>query len=334
MIAILRAGVPQDQVDNLIHWLESQGLKIHLSTGDYYTVLGLVGDTSKIDMELLAGLDIVQDVKRVSEPYKRSSRVFQPQDTCIEVGGAKIGGGNLCLIAGPCSVETHEQIISVAKAVKEAGAHVLRGGAFKPRTSPYDFQGLGKLGLEMLSEAKKETGLPIITEVMNLNQLPLFDDVDIIQIGARNMQNFDLLKEVGKLNKPILLKRGLCGTIKELLMSAEYIMSEGNEQVILCERGIRTYETYTRNTLDLSAVPTLKNLSHLPVVVDPSHATGQAKLVKPMSLAAAAAGADGIMIEVHNDPKNAWCDGAQSLTPEQFADVAARVRRLVEALAE
>ncbi len=334
MIAILRAGVPQDQVDNLIHWLESQGLKIHLSTGDYYTVLGLVGDTSKIDMELLAGLDIVQDVKRVSEPYKRSSRVFQPQDTCIEVGGAKIGGGNLCLIAGPCSVETHEQIISVAKAVKAAGAHVLRGGAFKPRTSPYDFQGLGKLGLEMLSEAKKETGLPIITEVMNLNQLPLFDDVDIIQIGARNMQNFDLLKEVGKLNKPILLKRGLCGTIKELLMSAEYIMSEGNEQVILCERGIRTYETYTRNTLDLSAVPTLKNLSHLPVVVDPSHATGQAKLVKPMALAAAAAGADGIMIEVHNDPKNAWCDGAQSLTPEQFADVAARVRRLVEALAE
>ncbi len=334
MIAILRAGVPQDQVDNLIHWLESQGLKIHLSTGDYYTVLGLVGDTSKIDVELLAGLDIVQDVKRVSEPYKRSSRVFQPQDTCIEVGGAKIGGGNLCLIAGPCSVETHEQIISVAKAVKAAGAHVLRGGAFKPRTSPYDFQGLGKLGLEMLSEAKKETGLPIITEVMNLNQLPLFEDVDIIQIGARNMQNFDLLKEVGKLNKPILLKRGLCGTIKELLMSAEYIMSEGNEQVILCERGIRTYETYTRNTLDLSAVPTLKNLSHLPVVVDPSHATGQAKLVKPMSLAAAAAGADGIMIEVHNDPKNAWCDGAQSLTPEQFADVASRVRRLMEALAE
>ena len=334
MIAILRAGVPQDQVDNLIRWLESQGLKIHLSNGDYYTVLGLVGDTSKIDMDLLAGLDIVQDVKRVSEPYKRSSRVFQPRDTCIEVGGAKIGGGNLCLIAGPCSVETHEQIISVAKAVKAAGAHVLRGGAFKPRTSPYDFQGLGKLGLEMLSEAKKETGLPIITEVMNLNQLPLFDDVDIIQIGARNMQNFDLLKEVGKLNKPILLKRGLCGTIKELLMSAEYIMSEGNEQVILCERGIRTYETYTRNTLDLSAVPTLKNLSHLPVVVDPSHATGQAKLVKPMSLAAAAAGADGIMIEVHNDPKNAWCDGAQSLTPEQFADVAARVRRLVEALAE
>ncbi len=334
MIAILRAGVPQDQVDNLIHWLESQGLKIHLSTGDYYTVLGLVGDTSKIDMELLAGLDIVQDVKRVSEPYKRSSRVFQPQDTCIEVGGAKIGGGNLCLIAGPCSVETHEQIISVAKAVKAAGAHVLRGGAFKPRTSPYDFQGLGKLGLEMLSEAKKETGLPIINEVMNLNQLQLFEDVDIIQIGARNMQNFDLLKEVGKLNKPILLKRGLCGTIKELLMSAEYIMSEGNEQVILCERGIRTYETYTRNTLDLSAVPTLKNLSHLPVVVDPSHATGQAKLVKPMALAAAAAGADGIMIEVHNDPKNAWCDGAQSLTPEQFADVAARVRRLVEALAE
>ena len=228
-------------------------------------------------------------------------------------------------------METHEQIIGVAKAVKAAGATVLRGGAFKPRTSPYDFQGLGKLGIEMLLEAKKETGLPIITEVMNINQLPLFDDVDIIQIGARNMQNFDLLKEVGKLKKPILLKRGLCGTMKEWLMSAEYIMSEGNEQVILCERGIRTYETYTRNTLDLSAVPMLKQLSHLPVVVDPSHATGKAKLVPPMALAAAAAGADGLMIEVHNDPPHAWCDGAQSLTPEQFADVARRARAVREA---
>ncbi len=336
MIAILKAGTPQEQIDNLIRWLQSQGLKIHISTGDYYTVLGLVGDTGKIDMDLLASLDIVQSVKRVSEPFKRCSRDFQPQDTVIEVGGSgvKIGGGNFCLIAGPCSVETHEQIIGVAKAVKAAGANVLRGGAFKPRTSPYDFQGLGKLGIEMLAEAKKETGLPIITEVMNINQLPLFDDVDIIQVGARNMQNFDLLKEVGKLNKPILLKRGLCGTIKEWLMSAEYIMSEGNEQVILCERGIRTYETYTRNTLDLSAVPTLKNLSHLPVVVDPSHATGQSRLVKPMALAAAAAGADGLMIEVHNDPPHALCDGAQSLTPEQFADVAARVRKVLEAIAE
>ena len=334
MIAILKAGAPQAQIDNLIRWLERQGLKIHISQGDYYTVLGLVGDTSKVDMELLASLDIVQSVKRVSDPFKRCSRDFQPQDTVIEVGdsGVKIGGGNFCLIAGPCSVETHEQILEVARAVKAAGANILRGGAFKPRTSPYDFQGLGKLGIEMLSEAKKETGLPIITDVMNINQLELFDDVDIIQIGARNMQNFDLLKEVGKLNKPILLKRGLCGTMKEWLMSAEYIMSEGNERVILCERGIRTYETYTRNTLDLSAVPTLKNLTHLPIVVDPSHATGQARLVKPMALAAAAAGADGLMIEVHNDPPHAWCDGAQSLTPVQFADVAQRVQKVLEAV--
>jgi len=332
MIAILKAGTSKEQIENLIRWLENQGLKIHISDGDYHTVLGLVGDTSKIDMDLLASLDIVQDVKRVSEPYKRCSRDFQPQDTVIEVGDMKLGGGNFCLIAGPCSVETHEQIIDVAKSVKAAGATVLRGGAFKPRTSPYDFQGLGALGIEMLEEAKKETGLPIITEVMNVTQLPLFENVDIIQVGARNMQNFDLLKEVGKMKKPILLKRGLCATMKEWLMSAEYIMSEGNEQVILCERGIRTYETYTRNTLDLSAVPTLKNLTHLPVVVDPSHATGQSRLVRPMALAAAAAGADGLMIEVHNDPKNALCDGAQSLTPEQFKDVADAVKRVLEAI--
>ena len=334
MIAILKAGTPKEQIDNLIRWLENQGLKIHISEGDRHTVLGLVGDTGGIDMDLLASLDIVQDVKRVSEPYNRCSRDFQPQDTVIEIGtsGVKLGGGNFCFIAGPCSVETHEQIIDVAKSVKAAGANILRGGAFKPRTSPYDFQGLGALGIEMLLEAKKETGLPIITEVMNVTQLPLFEDVDIIQIGARNMQNFDLLKEVGKMNKPILLKRGLCATMKEWLMSAEYIMSEGNEQVILCERGIRTYETYTRNTLDLSAVPTLKGLSHLPVVVDPSHATGSRKLVRPMALAAAAAGADGLMIEVHNDPKNALCDGAQSLTPEQFAEVSAATRRVLEAI--
>ena len=334
MIAILKAGIPQEQIDNLIRWLENQGLKIHISTGDYYTVLGLVGDTSKVDMDLLASLEIVQSVKRVSEPFKRCSRDFQPEDSVIEIGqsGVKIGGGNFAIIAGPCSVETHEQIVGVAKAVQAAGATILRGGAFKPRTSPYDFQGLGKLGIEMLLEAKKETGMPICTELMNLNHLPLFEDIDIIQIGARNMQNFDLLKEVGKLKKPILLKRGLCATMKEWLMSAEYIMSEGNEQVILCERGIRTYETYTRNTLDLSAVPTLKNLSHLPVVVDPSHATGQSRLVRPMSLAAAASGADGLMIEVHNDPPHALCDGAQSLTPEQFADVAARVRKVLEAI--
>ncbi len=336
MIAIIKSGTPQNQIDNLIHWLQHQGLKTYLSEGEFYTVLGLVGDTSNVDMDLLASLDIVQSVKRVSDPFKRCSRYFQPKDTVIDIGtsGTKIGGGHFCLIAGPCSVETHEQIIAVAKAVKAAGADVLRGGAFKPRTSPYDFQGLGALGIEMLEEAKRETGLPIITEVMNINQLPLFENVDIIQIGARNMQNFDLLKEVGKLKKPILLKRGLCGTIKEWLMSAEYIMSEGNEQIILCERGIRTYETYTRNTLDLSAVPTLKHLSHLPVVVDPSHATGQARLVKPMSLAAAASGADGIMIEVHNDPPHALCDGAQSLTPEQFADVAAQVRKVLEVITQ
>ena len=328
MIAILKAGVPQAQIDNLIAWLQNQGLKIHISTGDIYTVLGLVGDTSKIDMDLLASLDIVQSVKRVSEPFKRCSRDFQPQDTVIEVGSAKIGGGNFCLIAGPCSVETHEQIIGVAKAVKAAGANVLRGGAFKPRTSPYDFQGLGKLGIEMLLEAKKETGLPIITEVMNINQLPLFDDVDIIQIGARNMQNFDLLKEVGKLKKPILLKRGLCGTMKEWLMSAEYIMSEGNEQVILCERGIRTYETFTRNTLDISAVPVIKKLSHLPVIVDPSHASGINWLIEPLALAAAAIGADGLIIEVHNDPSHALCDGAQSITPAQFDALAKKVSQV------
>ena len=334
MIAILKAGVPQEQIDNLIRWLENQGLQIHISYGEYYTVLGLVGDTSKVDMDLLASLDIVQSVKRVTEPFKRCNRDFQPEDTVIEIGasGVKIGGENFCFIAGPCSVETHEQIIEVAKQVKAAGAHVLRGGAFKPRTSPYDFQGLGKLGLEMLSEAKKETGLPICTEVMNVNQLELFGDVDIVQIGARNMQNFDLLKEVGKLDKVVLLKRGLAATMKEWLMSAEYIMSEGNEKIILCERGIRTYETATRNTLDLSCVPILHELTHLPVVVDPSHATGKAKLVAPMSAAAVAAGADGLMIEVHNDPAHALCDGAQSLTPEKFADLASRVRTLREAM--
>jgi len=279
---------------------------------------------------MIKALEIVENVQRIQEPYKNANRMFHEDDTVIEVGGAKIGGGNFTFIAGPCSVETHEQITQVAKAVKAAGATVLRGGAFKPRTSPYDFQGLGKLGLEMLSEAKRETGLPICTEVMTVSQLELFDDVDIVQIGARNMQNFDLLKEVGKLDKVVLLKRGMSATMKEWLMSAEYIMSEGNERVILCERGIRTYETYTRNTLDLSCVPLLKSLTHLPVVVDPSHATGKSGLVKPMAMAAAAAGADGLMIEVHNDPAHAWCDGAQSLTPDQFADVARRVNQILE----
>lgn len=335
MIAIVKAGTPQTQIDLVRSWLHAQGLQTYLSHEDCYTVLGLMGDTTRVDEKLLESLEIIQSVRRVSEPYTRCNREFHQRDSLISLGeSVSIGGGNFCLIAGPCSVESHEQIISVAKAVKAAGANMLRGGAFKPRTSPYDFQGLGALGLEMLLEAKKETGLPIIAEAMNITQLPLFRDVDVIQIGARNMQNFDLLKEAGRMKKPVLLKRGLCATLREWLMSAEYIMSEGNESVILCERGIRTYETYTRNTLDISAVPVLKELSHLPVVVDPSHGTGRAALVKPMSLAAVAAGADGLMIEVHNDPLHALCDGAQSLRPEQFAELAAQVRKLRSVLEE
>ena len=282
---------------------------------------------------MLQSLDIVEAVTRVSDPFKAVNRKFHPEDTAITVGGTEIGGGHFGMIAGPCSVETEEQIIEVARRVKESGANFLRGGAFKPRTSPYDFQGLGAEGIRLLTEAKKMTGLPIVTEIMDIRNLPLFEDVDVIQVGARNAQNFDMLKELGKTDKPILLKRGLAGTIRELLMSAEYIMANGNEKVILCERGIRTYEsTYTRNTLDLSAIPVLKELTHLPVVVDPSHGTGKASLVEPMALAAAAAGADGLMIEVHNDPLHALCDGAQSLTPEQFDRVARRVGRIREAV--
>ncbi|MBQ8263844.1 MAG: 3-deoxy-7-phosphoheptulonate synthase, partial [Oscillospiraceae bacterium] len=328
MIAVLKHNATVQQRDHLISWLEGQGLEVHISEGAEYTVLGLVGDTSRIDAELLESLAIVQSVRRVSEPFKKVNRKFKPSDSVIELGGAKIGGGNFCLIAGPCSVETHDQIIEVAEGVKAGGADVLRGGAFKPRTSPYDFQGLKAEGLRLLSEAKKVTGLPIITEIMNIEHLPLFEDVDIIQVGARNIQNFELLKELGMTRKPILLKRGIAGTIKELLMSAEYVMAGGNEQVILCERGIRTYETSTRNTLDLSAVPVLQGLTHLPVVVDPSHATGHAHLVPPMAFAAAAAGADGIMVEVHNDPTPALCDGAQSLTPAQYTEMAAKIRKI------
>lgn len=330
MIAVLKQNATKQQKDNLISWLKGQNLDVHISQGQDYTVLGLVGDTSKIDMDLLGSLDIVSSVKRVSESFKQCNRKFHPEDSVIEVGNVKIGGGNFCIMAGPCSVETEEQIIEVAKSVKKSGANILRGGAFKPRTSPYDFQGLKADGIDLLLKAKKETGLPIVTEIMNANHLPLFENVDIIQVGARNMQNFELLKELGKTNKPILLKRGLANTIKEFLMSAEYIMSEGNQNVILCERGIRTFETYTRNTLDLSAVPLLKELSHLPVIVDPSHATGISKLVKPMAMAAVASGADGLMIEVHNDPMHALCDGAQSLTPEQFDDVAKKARQILE----
>ena len=325
MIAVLRNNVSAEQKNNLINWLKAQNLDVHISEGENYTVLGLVGDTSKIDPDLLASLEIVQSVRTVSEPYKKCSRKFHPDDSVIEIGSTKIGHGNFALMAGPCSVESEEQIISVAKSVQAAGATMLRGGAFKPRTSPYDFQGLKAEGIQLLLEAKRETGLPIVTEIMNINHLDLFAEVDVIQVGARNMQNFELLKELGHTNKPILIKRGMANTIKELLMSAEYVMAGGNENVILCERGVRTFETATRNTLDLSAVPVLHELTHLPVVIDPSHATGVARYVKPMAMAAAACGADGLIIEVHNDPPHALCDGSQSLRPDQFADVAQAV---------
>ena len=329
MILVLRKDPDQKQLDSLLDWLHGMGLETHLSQGSYQTVLGLVGDTSRVDIDLVRSLEIVEDAKRIQEPYKNANRKFHPDDTVIEVGGVKIGGGHFQIIAGPCSVESEEQIITVAKAVKAAGATLLRGGAFKPRTSPYAFQGLRAHGLELLLRAKEATGMPIVTEIMEGSHLPWFEDVDIIQVGARNMQNFELLKELGTIDKPILLKRGLANTLQELLMSAEYIMAGGNETVILCERGIRTFETATRNTLDISAIPLLHEMSHLPVIVDPSHATGISRLVRPMSMAATAAGADGLIIEVHNDPRHALCDGAQSLTPEAFAQVAADVRAVM-----
>ena len=332
MIAILKPGTTPEQTQHLVQWLKRLDLDVHISQGKEVTILGLIGDTSKVDMDLLSSLEIVDSVKRVSEPFKQVNRKFHPNDSIIQVGNVKIGGGYFAMIAGPCSVESEDQIIAVAQSVKDSGAEILRGGAFKPRTSPYAFQGMGSVGLRLLLLAKQATGLPICTELMNQAHLDLFADVDVIQIGARNMQNFDLLKEVGKTRKPILLKRGLANTFQELLMSAEYIMSEGNPNVILCERGIRTYETFTRNTLDLSAVPVLHQLTHLPVVVDPSHATGMASLVPPMACAAAAAGADGIMVEVHNNPSCALCDGAQSLTPEQFHELSHRVQLIREVL--
>ena len=332
MIAILKHGTTPQQREHLVTWLRHMDLDVHISEGKEVTILGLVGDTSRVDMELLNSLEIVESVKRVSEPFKQANRKFHPQDTIVNIGNVKIGGGYFAVIAGPCSIETEEQIIECAMAVKNSGADILRGGAFKPRTSPYAFQGLKGEGIRLLLEAKKASGLPIITEIMNIRALDLFEDVDIIQVGARNMQNFDLLQELGKTNKPILLKRGLANTLQELLMSAEYIMSEGNENVILCERGIRSFETYTRNTLDLSAIPVLHELSHLPVIVDPSHATGKSRLVPPMATAATAAGADGIMVEVHNNPACALCDGAQSLTPAQFDDLNRQLRKIREAL--
>lgn len=330
MIIVLKENTENTKRDQLIDWLKQKGLDVHISVGKYQTVLGLIGDTASVDMDLIDSLDIVESVKKVSETFKCCNRKFHPEDTVVSVGDVQIGGGNFCMIAGPCSVESEKQIVGIAEEVKKAGANILRGGAFKPRTSPYDFQGLKATGLELLKIAREETGLPIVTEIMSVSDLPLFEDIDILQVGARNMQNFDLLKELGSFGKPILLKRGLANTLKELLMSAEYIMASGNEQVILCERGIRTYSDYLRNTLDLAAVPMLHELSHLPVIVDPSHATGISRIVPPMALAATACGSDGLIIEVHNDPKHALCDGAQSLTPEEYSALAQKVRAIRE----
>lgn len=333
MIVVLKPNVAEEKMNQLIEWIKNTGLDVHVSNGTYQTVLGLIGDTSSIDMELMDSLEIVDSVKRISETFKRCNRKFHPDDTVVTIGKNKIGGGDFGMIAGPCSVESEEQIVAVAKAVKAAGANMLRGGAFKPRTSPYDFQGLKAEGIELLKTARAETGLPIVTEIMSAYDLDLFNDVDVIQVGARNMQNFDLLKELGCIGKPVLLKRGLANTLKELLMSAEYIMANGNEQVILCERGIRTYSDYMRNTLDLSAVPMLHELSHLPVIVDPSHATGIARMVPPMAMAAAACGCDGLIIEVHNDPPHALCDGAQSLLPKDYTTLVKKVMAIRRVMA-
>lgn len=334
MIIILKENTTPQELNNLTDFIKSHGLTPHISEGVHQTIMGLVGDTSQIDIESISQLKIVEAVRRIQEPFKNANRKFHPLDTVIKVGDATIGGGSLTLIAGPCSVESEKQIISVARNVKASGAKILRGGAFKPRTSPYAFQGLREEGLKLLLEAKKDTGLPIVTEIMDLSQLDLFAEIDIIQVGARNMQNFELLKQLGHSGKPVLLKRGLSNTYQELLMSAEYIMAFGNEQVILCERGIRTFETYTRNTLDISAVPALKKLSHLPVIIDPSHAAGIAEFVSPLAMAAVASGADGLMIEVHNDPSKAKCDGAQSLTPENFDTLAKKLNILKNAMLE
>ena len=332
MIVILKHEARQEQIDRLKQFLLGMGLRIDESKGENSTILGLVGDTTRVDADLISSLDAVEAVRRVQEPYKKANRKFHPQDTMVDCGGVTIGHGLFQIIAGPCSVESEEQMVTVAKAVKAAGATLLRGGAFKPRTSPYAFQGLHEDGLKLLLKAKEATGLPVVTEIMDASHLPLFDDVDVIQVGARNMQNFQLLKAVGKMHKPVLLKRGLCNTIEEWIMSAEYIMAGGNEQVILCERGIRTFEKYTRNTLDLSAVPIIHEKTHLPVIVDPSHATGKAHLVEPMMIAAVAAGADGLEVEVHYDPRHAWSDGAQCLTPEAFAQAMAKCRQVAWAI--
>ncbi len=331
MIILIKKGASETQVENLKKMLIAKNIEPHVSQGALQTLIGCVGDVTHIDPGLIEAVDIVEQVQRIQEPYKAANRKFHPTDSVIDCSGVKIGGGNFGVIAGPCSVESEEQVVTIARAVKAAGASMLRGGAFKPRTSPYAFQGMGAEGLRILSAAKQETGLPIVTELMDFKNIELFNDVDVIQIGARNMQNFDLLKEVGAYTKkPVLLKRGMSATLQELLMSAEYIMAAGNPNVILCERGIRTFETALRNTLDLGVVPLLHRLSHLPIVVDPSHATGHAYMVEPVSVAAAAIGADGLIIEVHNDPPHAKCDGAQSQTPEMFAATMKRIARARE----
>ncbi|MBR5267077.1 MAG: 3-deoxy-7-phosphoheptulonate synthase [Lachnospiraceae bacterium] len=330
MIIILKQHANPAKVEELKQDLIAQGFKLHLSEGTQASLIGLIGDTSHVHEDWLRALDVVDSVRRIREPYKKANRSMHPENTVIDICGQKIGGGHFQVIAGPCSIETKEQITEVAEDVKRSGAHFLRGGAFKPRTSPYAFQGLHEQGLDLLLEAKKATGLPVVTEIMSPEHLPLFEDVDVIQVGARNMQNFELLKELGKIKKPILLKRGLANTLSEFLMSAEYIMAGGNENVILCERGIRTFETATRNTLDISAIPMLKEKTHLPIIVDPSHAAGIRSMVDPLSMAAIAAGADGLMIEVHNNPEKALCDGAQSLTPQMFDTLMKKINKTVD----
>lgn len=333
MVIIIKKGAEKAQVEHLKELLRSRNIDPQETKGALQTIIGCIGDVAHLDPGLIEALDVVESVQRIQEPYKAANRKFHPEDSVLECGGARLGGGNFSVIAGPCSVESEEQIVSIAKSVKAAGATMLRGGAFKPRTSPYAFQGLGKAGLDMLSSAKRETGLPIVTELMDFRDIELFNDVDVIQIGARNMQNFNLLKEVGAYTKkPVLLKRGMSATLQELLMSAEYIMASGNPNVILCERGIRTFETALRNTLDLGVVTLLHRLSHLPVVIDPSHATGHAFMVDSMAVGATAVGADGLIIEVHNDPAHARCDGAQSQTPEMFAATMERVKKVREAV--
>lgn len=331
MILVLKPGAPKEQLDELLGRIRSMGLDFHISVGVDTTIVGLVGDTTKVDRLVFSSYDIVLNVLKVTEPFKKANRMFHPDDTVIEVGGRKIGEGHFVIIAGPCSVENEEQIVSIAKELKKIGASFLRGGAYKPRTSPYSFQGLGLEGLDLLKAARAETGLPIVSEIMSTDVLDRFvEDVDIIQVGARNMQNFVLLRELGRTNKPVLLKRGLSATLEEWLMSAEYILNEGNEKVILCERGIRTFETYTRNTLDLSAVPAIKKLSHLPVIVDPSHGTGKSWMVGTMAKAALVAGSDGVIIEVHNNPKCALSDGDQSITPSDYSSIFPKIKKLAE----